>query len=109
MQGQKIKGQQDRSKINMHEPHEVQYWTKHLKVSKEELQKRLTRSATAPPRYGKSWQHRLSNSCGALAPSVTRASQVAFGAIIATAIASTPGDRFTSVKIGAVSNLHRKG
>jgi hypothetical protein len=39
MQGLKIKGQQDRSKINMHEPVEVQYWTKHLKVSKEELQK----------------------------------------------------------------------
>ena len=32
-------GQQDRSKINMHEAHEVQYWTKHLNVSKEELQK----------------------------------------------------------------------
>jgi hypothetical protein len=29
----------DRSKINMHDPLEVQYWTKHLKVSKEELQK----------------------------------------------------------------------
>ncbi len=33
------KGQQDRSKINMHEAHEVSYWTKHLNVSKEELQK----------------------------------------------------------------------
>jgi 3-oxoacyl-[acyl-carrier-protein] synthase III len=32
-------GYQDRSKINMHEPHEVQYWTKHLGVSKEQLQK----------------------------------------------------------------------
>jgi hypothetical protein len=39
MQGLKIRSQQDRSKINMHEPVEVQYWTKHLKVSKEELQK----------------------------------------------------------------------
>jgi hypothetical protein len=29
---------QDRSKINMHEPHEVRYWTKHLGVSKEQLQ-----------------------------------------------------------------------
>jgi hypothetical protein len=35
----KNRGQPDRSKINMHEDHEVQYWTKHLKVSKEELQK----------------------------------------------------------------------
>ena len=33
------KNQPDRSKINMHEPREVQCWTKHLKVSKEELQK----------------------------------------------------------------------
>jgi hypothetical protein len=32
-------GYQDRSKINMHEPHEVQCWTKHLGVSKEQLQK----------------------------------------------------------------------
>jgi hypothetical protein len=30
---------QDRSKINMHEEHEVKYWTKHLGVSKEQLQK----------------------------------------------------------------------
>jgi hypothetical protein len=35
----KIKCQQDRSKINMHEPHELQYWIKHLRVSREQLQK----------------------------------------------------------------------
>jgi len=35
----KKKGSPDRSKINMHEPYEVQYWTKHLNVSKEQLQK----------------------------------------------------------------------
>jgi 3-oxoacyl-[acyl-carrier-protein] synthase III len=39
MQGLNNKGQHDRSKINMHEPRVVQYWIKHLKVSKEELQK----------------------------------------------------------------------
>ena len=39
MQSLKSKAQHDRSKINMHEPQEVQCWTKHLKVSKEELQK----------------------------------------------------------------------
>ena len=39
MQSLKNKGQDDRSKINMHDPHEIQYWIKHLKVSKEELQK----------------------------------------------------------------------
>jgi 3-oxoacyl-[acyl-carrier-protein] synthase III len=35
----KKKSSQNRSKINMHEPHEVRYWTKHLNVSKEQLQK----------------------------------------------------------------------
>jgi hypothetical protein len=43
-------GRPDRSKINMHEDHEVRYWTKHLKVSKEELQKAVDKvgnSATA--------------------------------------------------------------
>lgn len=35
----KNKGQQDRSKIAMHEEHEVRYWTKHLSVTKEELQR----------------------------------------------------------------------
>ena len=37
----KKKGQEDRSKINMHEPHEVKYWTKDLGVDKEQLQKRV--------------------------------------------------------------------
>lgn len=32
-------GYQDRSKIAMHEEHEVRYWTKHLNVTKEQLQK----------------------------------------------------------------------
>jgi predicted RNA-binding protein YlqC (UPF0109 family) len=31
----------DRSKINMHQPHEVKYWTHALNVSKEELQKAI--------------------------------------------------------------------
>ena len=35
----KNRGQQDRSKINMHEDHEVKYWTKQLGVSREQLQK----------------------------------------------------------------------
>jgi predicted RNA-binding protein YlqC (UPF0109 family) len=33
--------QPDRSKINMHQPHEVKYWTHTLNVSKEELQKTI--------------------------------------------------------------------
>lgn len=35
----KNRGQQDRSKINMHEEHEVKYWTRQLDVSKDELAK----------------------------------------------------------------------
>ena len=31
--------QPDRSKINMNQDYEVHYWTKHLNISKEELQK----------------------------------------------------------------------
>jgi hypothetical protein len=33
------KEQPDRSKINMNQNHEVRYWTRHLNVSKEELQR----------------------------------------------------------------------
>ena len=33
------RGQPDRSKINMSEDYEVQYWTKHLGISREELQR----------------------------------------------------------------------
>jgi 3-oxoacyl-[acyl-carrier-protein] synthase III len=39
MDGLTKKETPDRSKINMHQPHEMHYWTKHLNVSKEELQK----------------------------------------------------------------------
>ena len=33
------RGQPDRSRINMDEDYEVKYWTKHLDVSREELQR----------------------------------------------------------------------
>ena len=33
------RGQQDRSRINMHEKHEVRYWTEALGVTREELQR----------------------------------------------------------------------
>ena len=39
MQNLKIGGEHDRSKIRMQEPAEVQHWTKHLKISREQLQK----------------------------------------------------------------------
>ena len=32
-------GQQDRSRINVHEEHEVRYWTETLGVSREQLEK----------------------------------------------------------------------
>ena len=35
--------QPDRSKINMKQDYEVHYWTKHLNISKEELQKVVDR------------------------------------------------------------------
>jgi hypothetical protein len=47
MDNLKLKGSQDRSKINMHEPHEVQYWTKHLKVSTEQLQRAVDKVGNA--------------------------------------------------------------
>ncbi|HEY8333900.1 MAG TPA: DUF3606 domain-containing protein [Tardiphaga sp.] len=34
----KKKVQQDRSKINMHEDHEVKYWTRELGIEKTQLQ-----------------------------------------------------------------------
>ena len=33
------RGEPDRSRINMDEDYEVKYWTKHLDVSREELQR----------------------------------------------------------------------
>jgi hypothetical protein len=33
------KGQRDRGHISMGQPHEVQYWTRHLRVTKEQLQR----------------------------------------------------------------------
>ena len=35
------RGQPDRSKINTHKADEVHYWTKHLNISKEELQRAI--------------------------------------------------------------------
>jgi hypothetical protein len=32
------RGQQDRARINLHEKHEIQYWTKALGVTQEELE-----------------------------------------------------------------------
>ncbi|HJY11392.1 MAG TPA: DUF3606 domain-containing protein [Flavobacterium sp.] len=40
------KGVQDRSRINMNEPHEVSYWTEKFGVTKEELQIAIDRAGT---------------------------------------------------------------
>ena len=39
--------QPDRSKINMHEAHEVKYWSHALGVTKEELQKAVDKVGNA--------------------------------------------------------------
>lgn len=51
------KGLQDRSKINMHEPHEVQCWSKHLKVSSEELLKAVEKVGNAAAEVRKELAH----------------------------------------------------
>jgi len=51
------KGLQDRSKINMHEPHQVQYWTRHLNISNEELQKAVDKVGNAAAAVRKELAH----------------------------------------------------
>ena len=41
------KEQPDRSKINIHEPYEVKYWTRALGISKEDLQKAVDKVGNA--------------------------------------------------------------
>ena len=41
--------QPDRSKINLHQPHEVKYWTHALGVSKEELQAAIEKVGNSAP------------------------------------------------------------
>lgn len=40
------KGFQDRSRINMHEGHEVAYWTEKFGITKEQLQAAVDRAGT---------------------------------------------------------------
>jgi hypothetical protein len=51
------RGQPDRSKIHMHEAHEVKYWTRALGVTREELQKAIDKvgnsAATVRKELGK--------------------------------------------------------
>ena len=57
MDGSRKKGLQDRSKINMHEPDQVLYWTKHLKVSNEELLKAVEKVGNAAAAVRKELAH----------------------------------------------------
>jgi len=41
------RGQPDRSLINMEEDYEVKYWTKHLRVSREDLQRAIDKVGNA--------------------------------------------------------------
>ncbi|WP_125721138.1 DUF3606 domain-containing protein [Flavobacterium ustbae] len=43
----KNKGQQDRSRINMNEDHEVAYWTEKFNVSREELQRAVDEAGSS--------------------------------------------------------------
>jgi hypothetical protein len=41
------RGQQDRNRINLHEKHEIQYWTKALGVSQEELEQAVKKAGNS--------------------------------------------------------------
>jgi hypothetical protein len=41
------RGQQDRARINLHEKHEIQYWTKALGVSQEELEQAVQKAGNS--------------------------------------------------------------
>ena len=41
MSGLTRQSKPDRSKINLNEPDEVQFWTRHLNISREDLQKAI--------------------------------------------------------------------
>ena len=51
------RGQPDRSKINMHEEHEVKYWTRHLGVTREELQRVVDRVGNSAAAVAKEFSH----------------------------------------------------
>jgi hypothetical protein len=41
------RGQQDRARINLHEKHEIQYWTKALGVTQEELEQAVKQAGNS--------------------------------------------------------------
>ena len=57
MDDRKNKGQPDRSKINIHEAHEVKYWTHQLGVSREKLQATVEKVGNAAAAVRKELAH----------------------------------------------------
>jgi len=57
MDDRKNKGQPDRSKINMHEAHEVKYWTHQLGVSRDQLQAAVEKVGNAAAAVRKELAH----------------------------------------------------
>ena len=49
------KGQRDRSQISMGQPHEVQYWTRHLGVTKDELQRTIGKVGNSAAAVRSNW------------------------------------------------------
>jgi predicted RNA-binding protein YlqC (UPF0109 family) len=47
MSGLTRKEAPDRSKINMQQAHEVRYWTRHLNISREDLEKAIDKVGNA--------------------------------------------------------------
>jgi ribonuclease PH len=41
------RGQQDRARINLHEKHEIQYWTEALGVTREELEQAVKQAGNS--------------------------------------------------------------
>jgi hypothetical protein len=54
----------------MNEDYEVHYWTKHLNISKEKLQKIVDKVGIQPPLSARNW--RCDKACGMLAISEAR-------------------------------------
>jgi Protein of unknown function (DUF3606) len=51
------RGQPDRSRINMHEDYEVKYWSKHLGITREELQRLVDKVGNAASAVRKELGH----------------------------------------------------
>ncbi|MDB5337512.1 MAG: hypothetical protein JWN70_3131 [Planctomycetaceae bacterium] len=53
MDDKKNRGEPDRSRINMNEPYEAQYWSKKFGMTPEKLREVVQRVGTSPAEVGK--------------------------------------------------------